>query len=59
MSKKVISEIKIIYNINKENEEYEDNEGNMNIFGAEFVKNNNNIYKMEIDNCYIKNGSSI
>ena len=37
-----ISEINIIYNIIED-------EGNINIFGSEFVKNNKNIYKMIID----------
>ena len=41
ISNKDISEINIIYNINKEN---------INIFGPEFVKNNQNICQMIIDN---------
>ena len=41
MSIKGTSEINIIYDINKEE---------INIFGSEFVKNNKNICKMEIDN---------
>ena len=44
MSEKDISEINIIYNINKENKE------DINIFGYEFVENNKNICKMIIDN---------
>ena len=44
MSEKDISEINIIYDINKENKE------NINIFGEEFVKNNRNICRMIIDN---------
>ena len=46
MSKGDISEIKIIYEINKEGEEKEQN---INIFGEEFAKNNKNICKMIID----------
>ena len=42
MSKKDISEINIIYDINKKD--------NINIFGSEFVKNNINRCKMIIDN---------
>ena len=42
MEEKDISEINIIYNIEKEN--------NIRIFGSEFVKNNKNICKMIIDN---------
>jgi surface protein len=42
MSEKDISEIDIIYDIKEE--------GNINIFGSEFVKNNKNICKMIIDN---------
>ena len=45
MSKEDISEINIIYNINKENEE-----DGVRIFGSKFVKNNKNICKMFIDN---------
>ena len=41
MSEKDISEISIIYDINKED---------INIFGKEFVENNKNICKMIIDN---------
>ena len=41
MSEKDISEISIIYDINKED---------INIFGKEFVENNNNICKIIIDN---------
>ena len=37
MSEKDISEINIIYDINKENKE------DINIFGEEFVKNNKNM----------------
>ena len=44
MSEKDISEINIIYDINKENKE------DINIFGDEFVKKNKNICKMIIDN---------
>ena len=44
MSEKDISEINLIYDINKENKE------DINIFGEEFVKNNKNICKMIIDN---------
>ena len=47
MSKENISEISIIYNINKKNEE---NDDNIRIFGEEFVKNNKNKCKMIIDN---------
>ena len=39
---KYVSEINIIYDINKED--------NINIFGPEFVKNNINNCKMIIDN---------
>ena len=42
MSKRVISEINIIYDINRQN--------NFRIFGPNFVKNNKNICKMIIDN---------
>ena len=44
MSTEDIFEIKIIYNINKENEK------NINIFGIDFVENNKNKCKMIIDN---------
>ena len=44
MSEKDISEINIIYQINKENKEY------IKIFGNKFVENNKNICKMIIDN---------
>jgi len=47
MSKKHISEISIVYNINKKNEEDEEN---IRIFGHEFVENNENKCKMIIDN---------
>ena len=40
MSEKEISNIYIIYNINKDN---------INIFGSKFVENNKNICKMIID----------
>ena len=46
MSKESKSEIVIVYDINKE---YEENEGNINIFGVKFVENNKNICKMIID----------
>jgi len=46
----VISEINIIYDINKKVEFIEGKENNINIFGSEFVKNNKNICKMIIDN---------
>ena len=42
MSEKDISEINIIYDINKGNK--------INIFGSKFVENNKNICKMIIDN---------
>ena len=45
MSKEETSEITIIYDINKDYEEYE---GNINIFGNKFVENNKNICKMFI-----------
>ena len=44
------SEIKIIYDINNKDEEDEEEEQIINIFGAEFVKNNKNKCKMIIDN---------
>ena len=44
MSVKDISEINLIYDINKENKEY------INIFGNKFAENNKNICKMIIDN---------
>ena len=44
MSKDDISEINIIYNVDKYGE------NNINIFGSNFVKNNKNICKMIIDN---------
>jgi len=44
MSEEDISEINIIYQINKENKE------DIKIFGNKFVKNNQNICKMIIDN---------
>ena len=44
MSEKDISEINIIYDINKENKE------NIKIFGEEFVKNNINNCKMIVNN---------
>ena len=43
MSGKDISEINIIYNINKD-------ENYIKIFGSKFVKNNKNICKMKINN---------
>ena len=39
MSKEEISEIIIVYDANKEDEEYEENEININIFGEKFVEN--------------------
>ena len=45
-----ISEINIIYDINKKNELIENDKNNINIFGSEFVKINRNICKMIIDN---------
>ena len=47
MQKEDKSKIKIIYDIY--NEEFEGDGQNINIFGAEFVKNNKNICKMIID----------
>ena len=47
MLKEDNSEIKLIYNISNKDEEAKQN---INIFGAEFVKNNKNICKMIIDN---------
>ena len=47
MVNKDISEINIIYDINKNLEKEEDT---INIFGSEFVENNKNICKMIIDN---------
>jgi len=47
MSEKDISEINIIYNINKENTEYINY---INLFGNKFVENNKNICRMIIDN---------
>ena len=44
MSETDISEINLIYDINKDNKEY------IKIFGNEFVKNNKNICKMIINN---------
>ena len=50
MLKEDKSEIKLIYNINNKDKEYEEeDEQIINIFGAEFVKNNKNICKMIID----------
>ena len=46
MSEKNISEINILYDINKENN---DNNEYINIFCEKFVKNNKNICKMIID----------
>ena len=50
MQKEYKSEIKIIYDINNEDEEDEEEEQIINIFGTEFVKNNKNKCKMIIDN---------
>ena len=57
MSKEDISEISIIYNINKKDKEnkeeyinYEEDEENIRIFGSIFVKNNKNKCKIRIDN---------
>ena len=51
MMNKDISEINIIYDINKKFKHIEMNDDNIiNIFGPEFVKNNKNICKMIIDN---------
>ena len=47
---KDISEISIIYDINKKDKYVDSDENNINIFGSEFVKNNKNICKMIIDN---------
>ena len=41
MLKEDKSEIKLIYKINNKDKEFEEDEQNINIFGAEFVKNNN------------------
>ena len=50
MLKEDKSEIKLIYNINKKDEDFEEeDEQIINIFGAEFVKNNKIICKMIID----------
>ena len=49
MSKENIKEISIIYNIDKEDEEYEDGKY-INIFGIGFVENNKDKCKMIIDN---------
>ena len=46
MSKEDISTITIIYNINKN---YENNQNNIKIFDSEFVENNKEICKMIID----------
>ena len=48
MSKEDIKEIKIIYNINKKEEEIEEDEEKIRIFWAIFVENNKNKYKMII-----------
>ena len=50
MLKEDKSEIKLIYKINNKDEEFEEDEQNINIFGAEFVKNNKKICKMLIYN---------
>ena len=50
MLKEDNSEIKLIYDINMDEEYEEDEEQIINIFGAEFVENNKNICKMLIDN---------
>ena len=50
MLKEDKSEIKLIYNINNKDKEYEEeDEQIINIFGEEFVENNKNICKMIID----------
>ena len=53
MLKEDKSEIKLIYNINNKDKEYEEEEEEeeqiINIFGAEFVKNNKILRKMIID----------
>ena len=49
MNNKDISEINIIYDINKKNILIEKDKDAVNIFGDEFVKNNKNICKMIID----------
>jgi len=52
MSNGDISDIDIIYDISLGIDEFDEKEGkyNINIFGYEFVKNNNNICKLIIDN---------
>ena len=45
-----ISEISIIYDINKKDESIEREENKINILGSEFIKNNKNICKLIIDN---------
>jgi len=45
MQKEDKSEIKLIYNINNNYEEFGEDKDNNKIFGAEFVKNNKNICK--------------
>ena len=50
MSNKYLSEINIIYDINKKDKYIEEKEDKINIFGSEFVKNNINKCKMIIDN---------
>ena len=50
MLKEDKSKIKLIYKINNKDEEFEEGEQNINIFGAEFVKNIKNICKMIIYN---------
>jgi len=50
MSKSDISEISIIYNIDQNYDENEDDEENIKIFGSKFVKNNKSKCKMIIDN---------
>jgi len=52
MTKENVSEIKIIYNINKKDEKHEEYEEDINIFGDVFVRNNKSKTKckMIIDN---------
>ena len=45
-----MSEITIIYNINKKGEEYEEYKKNIIIFGSKFVNRYKNKYKMKLDN---------
>ena len=50
MQKEDKSEIKLIYDINKKDKYLGEDEQNINIFGAKFVKNNKNKCKMIIYN---------